>query len=79
MWDLQTPKPWLNALEKLELGPIRTLLYGAIAHACSKIAIYPLDVFRKQLQKQVQSTKLSAMSTCEKIVEQGGILALYCV
>lgn len=67
----------LNVLEQLELGPIRTLLYGAIAGACSETAIYPLDVLRKQLQMQAQSTRLSAMSTCVKIVEQGGVPALY--
>ncbi|KAF3447659.1 hypothetical protein FNV43_RR08361 [Rhamnella rubrinervis] len=67
----------LSALEQLELGPIRTLLYGAIAGACSETAIYPLDVLRKQLQMQAQSTRLSAMSTCLKIVEQGGVPALY--
>lgn len=67
----------LNALEQLELGPIRTLMYGAVAGACSEIAIYPLDVLRKQLQMQVPSTRLSALLTCVKIVEQGGIPALY--
>lgn len=67
----------MNALEQLELGPIRTLLYGAIAGALSEITIYPLDVLRKQLQLQAGSRRLSAISTCVKIVEHGGIPALY--
>ncbi|CAL9001664.1 unnamed protein product [Prunus brigantina] len=67
----------LNALEQLELGPIRTLLYGAIAGACSEAATYPFEVVRRHLQLQVRATKLSAFATCVKIVEQGGVPALY--
>ncbi|TKY60276.1 mitochondrial adenine nucleotide transporter BTL3 [Spatholobus suberectus] len=67
----------LNALEQLELGPIRTLLYGAIAGCCSEAATYPFEVVRRQLQMQVRATRLNALATCVKIVEQGGVPALY--
>ncbi|KAL0431940.1 UNVERIFIED_CONTAM: putative mitochondrial adenine nucleotide transporter BTL3 [Sesamum radiatum] len=67
----------LNAFEQLELGPIRTLIYGAIAGACSEAATYPFEVVRRQLQMQVRATKMGALQTCLKIVEQGGIPALY--
>jgi hypothetical protein len=67
----------LNALEQLELGTMRTLLYGAIAGCCSEAATYPFEVVRRQLQMQVRATKMSALATCIKIVEQGGIPALY--
>ncbi|KAK3033902.1 hypothetical protein RJ639_033537 [Escallonia herrerae] len=67
----------LNVLEQLELGPVRTLLHGAIAGACAEAATYPFEVVRRQLQLQVRATKLSALATCIKIVEQGGIPALY--
>lgn len=67
----------LNALEQLELGPIRTLIYGAIAGAYAEAATYPFEVVRRQLQLQVRATKMSALQTCVKIVEQGGIPALY--
>ncbi|XP_021900695.1 probable mitochondrial adenine nucleotide transporter BTL3 [Carica papaya] len=67
----------LNVLDQLELGPVRTLLYGAIAGACAEAATYPFEVVRRQLQLQVQATKLSAFATCVKIIEQGGIPALY--
>lgn len=67
----------LNALEQLELGPMRTLIYGAIAGACSEAATYPFEVVRRQLQMQVQATKMSALATSIKIVEQGGVPALY--
>ncbi|XP_043719504.1 probable mitochondrial adenine nucleotide transporter BTL3 [Telopea speciosissima] len=67
----------LNALDQLELGPMRTLLYGAVAGACAEAATYPFEVVRRQLQMQAQATKLSAVATCGKIVEQGGIPALY--
>ncbi|XP_020206697.1 probable mitochondrial adenine nucleotide transporter BTL3 [Cajanus cajan] len=67
----------LSAFDQLELGPVRTLLYGAIAGACAEAATYPFEVVRRQLQLQVQATKLSSLGTLVKIVDQGGIPALY--
>ncbi|CAJ1974109.1 unnamed protein product [Sphenostylis stenocarpa] len=67
----------LSAFDQLELGPVRTLLNGAIAGACAEAATYPFEVVRRQLQLQVQATKLSSFATFVKIVEQGGIPALY--
>ena len=67
----------LNAFDQLELGPMRTLLYGAIAGCCAEAATYPFEVIRRQLQMQVQATKMNAFATCMKIIEQGGIPALY--
>ncbi|KAE8715787.1 putative mitochondrial adenine nucleotide transporter BTL3 [Hibiscus syriacus] len=58
----------LNAFEQLELGPVRTLLYGAIAGACSEADTYPFEVVRRHLQMQVRATKLSALATCIKKV-----------
>ncbi|KAF2293049.1 hypothetical protein GH714_035732 [Hevea brasiliensis] len=66
----------LFALEQLELGTMRTLLYGAIAGCCSEATTYPLEVVRRHLQMQVQATKMNALATCVKIVDQGGIPAL---
>lgn len=67
----------LSALEQLELGPIRTLVYGAIAGCCSEAVTYPFEVVRRQLQMQVRATKMSTLATTFKIVEQGGVPALY--
>ncbi|XP_059308104.1 probable mitochondrial adenine nucleotide transporter BTL3 [Lycium ferocissimum] len=67
----------LNALDQLELGTVRTLVYGAIAGACAEAATYPFEVVRRQLQLQVRATKMSTLATSLKIVEQGGIPALY--
>lgn len=67
----------LNAFDQLELGPMRTLLHGAIAGACAEAATYPFEVIRRQLQLQGRSSKLSALATCAKIVEHGGVPALY--
>lgn len=67
----------LNVLEQLELGPLRTLLHGAISGACAEFATYPFEVVRRQLQLQVRENKLSSLATCVKIVERGGITALY--
>lgn len=67
----------LSALEQLELGPMRTLLYGAIAGACAEAATYPFEVVRRQLQMQARERKMNALATCVKLVEQGGVPALY--
>ncbi|XVE95309.1 hypothetical protein REPUB_Repub02eG0085300 [Reevesia pubescens] len=67
----------LNALDQLELGPVRTLLYGAVSGACAEVATYPFEVVRRQLQLQVQASKMGALATGVRIVEQGGVPALY--
>ena len=67
----------LSALEQLELGPIRTLFYGAVAGCCSEFATYPFEVVRRNLQMQVQATKMTAFATTVKLVKQGGVPALY--
>ncbi|KAK4264917.1 hypothetical protein QN277_026033 [Acacia crassicarpa] len=67
----------LNAMEQMELGPIRTLLYGAIAGCAAEAATYPFEVVRRQLQMQVRATRMNALATCVKIVENGGVPALY--
>ncbi|GAB2224264.1 hypothetical protein Drorol1_Dr00005016 [Drosera rotundifolia] len=67
----------LTALGQLELGPLRTLLYGAIAGACAEAATYPFEVLRRQLQMQVKDARLNTLATFIKIVQQGGIPALY--
>ncbi|XP_009150574.1 probable mitochondrial adenine nucleotide transporter BTL3 [Brassica rapa] len=67
----------LNAFDQLELGPMRTLLYGAIAGACSEAATFPFEVVRRHLQMQSHARKLSTVATCVKIIEQGGVPALY--
>ncbi|PPD73910.1 hypothetical protein GOBAR_DD29155 [Gossypium barbadense] len=59
----------------VELGLVRTLLYGAIASA--EVATYPIGVVRRQLQLQVQASKIGALATGLKIVEQEGIPAIY--
>ncbi|CBI29054.3 hypothetical protein VitviT2T_015993 [Vitis vinifera] len=67
----------LSALEQLELGPLRTLVYGAIAGCCSEVATYPFEVVRRHFQMQVQATKISALATTVKLVKQGGVPVLY--
>ncbi|XP_060198875.1 probable mitochondrial adenine nucleotide transporter BTL3 [Lycium barbarum] len=67
----------LNAFDQLELGPVRTLLHGAIAGACAEAATYPFEVIRRQLQLQGRASKLSSLATCAKIIEHGGVPALY--
>ncbi|KAK6938158.1 Mitochondrial substrate/solute carrier [Dillenia turbinata] len=77
---LQYKNQWgeeLNALGQLELGPLRTLLFGAISGACAEAATYPFEVTKRQLQMQSQANKLSAFATFVGIVEQGGLPALY--
>ncbi|ESQ27296.1 hypothetical protein EUTSA_v10018621mg [Eutrema salsugineum] len=75
--DMKQQGQELNALDRLELGPIRTLLYGAIAGVCTEVATYPFEVVRRQLQMQAGRNKLSALAMGFSIIERGGIPALY--
>ncbi|KAF7115850.1 hypothetical protein RHSIM_Rhsim11G0009000 [Rhododendron simsii] len=67
----------LSALDQLELGPVRSLLHGGISGACAEASTYPFEVLLRQLQLPSKANKLSALATFVKIVERGGILALY--
>ncbi|KAL1821956.1 hypothetical protein ACET3Z_016825 [Daucus carota] len=67
----------LNIWEQLELGPVRTLLHGAISGACAEVATYPFEVVRRHLQLQARENKLSTLATFIKIVERGGVPALF--
>ncbi|KAK1405680.1 putative mitochondrial adenine nucleotide transporter BTL3 [Heracleum sosnowskyi] len=67
----------LNIWEQLELGPVRTLLHGAISGACAEVATYPFEVVRRHLQLQARENKLSTLATFVKIVERGGVPALF--
>ncbi|AAF18552.1 putative mitochondrial carrier protein; 51683-53289 [Arabidopsis thaliana] len=75
--DMKQQGQELNALDRLELGPIRTLMYGAIAGACTEVATYPFEVVRRQLQMQMGKNKLNALAMGFNIIERGGIPALY--
>jgi len=52
-------------------------LYGAIAGCCAEAATYTFEVVLRQLQMQVKATRMNALATCLKIVDQGGVPALY--
>ncbi|CAI9116312.1 OLC1v1017423C1 [Oldenlandia corymbosa var. corymbosa] len=75
--NLQRHGGGLNAFDQLELGPVRTLLHGAISGACAEAATYPFEVVRRQLQLQGRSNKVGALTTFARIVERGGVPALY--
>ncbi|EOA33220.1 hypothetical protein CARUB_v10020381mg [Capsella rubella] len=75
--DMKQQGQEINALDRLELGPIRTLMYGAIAGACTEVATYPFEVVRRQLQMQMGKNKLNAIAMGFNIIERGGIPALY--
>eukprot|EP00250_Pteridium_aquilinum_P017495 c23656_g1_i2 orf=1072-2754(+) len=64
-------------LGQLELGPIRTLVYGAIAGICAETVTYPFEVVRRQLQMQNAANKMGALATCQGLVQRGGVGALY--
>ncbi|KAJ9170350.1 hypothetical protein P3X46_018464 [Hevea brasiliensis] len=67
----------LSALEQLELGTMRTLLYGAIVGCYSEATTYPFEVVRRHLQMQVRATKMNALATCVKIVDQGAAISCF--
>ncbi|XP_057873430.2 uncharacterized protein LOC131079483 [Cryptomeria japonica] len=62
--------------KQMELGPVRTLVYGAIAGACAEIVTYPLEVVRRHLQLQ-ETAKLGLVATFNFIVKRDGAGALY--
>ncbi|MCO5557853.1 hypothetical protein L7F22_011425 [Adiantum nelumboides] len=64
-------------LGQLEVGPMRTLLFGAIAGICAETATYPFEVVRRQLQMQNAASKMGALATCQWLVQRGGVGALY--
>lgn len=66
-----------DAVATLEIGPVRTLLFGAIAGACAETVTYPFEVVRRQMQMQEAATKLSIVGTIGAIVQKGGVGALY--
>ncbi|KAH9325613.1 hypothetical protein KI387_005791, partial [Taxus chinensis] len=62
--------------KQMELGAVRTLVYGAIAGACAEIVTYPLEVVRRHLQLQ-ETTKLGLLATFSSIVKKDGAGALF--
>ncbi|CAI7902120.1 unnamed protein product [Closterium sp. NIES-53] len=67
-----------------ELGPMRTLLYGAIAGVVSEFATYPLEVVRRQMQMSgiegsvaVAGRQAGAMRVLKEVAQRGGFSALY--
>ncbi|KAK1297922.1 hypothetical protein QJS10_CPB14g01411 [Acorus calamus] len=67
----------LKSSHKGELGPLRTLIYGAIAGACAETVTYPLEVVRRQLQLQRAVNKLGLGSTCMRLIEKDGVGSLF--
>ena len=62
---------------KMELGALRTLLYGGISGVCAETAIYPFEVVRRQLQLQSLSQQQSVVAVVQRIIETGGVAAFY--
>lgn len=65
-----------DSKNQMEIGPIRTLLYGAIAGAFSETVTYPLEVVRRHLQLQ-ETAKLGLLATFTYIVKKDGARALF--
>lgn len=65
-----------NGRLQMELGPTRTLLYGAIAGAAAEVATYPFEVVRRHLQLQ-GGARLGVAATVSAIVQKNGPGALY--
>eukprot|EP00850_Spirogloea_muscicola_P019414 SM000190S04850 [mRNA] locus=s190:84684:86417:- [translate_table: standard] len=66
-----------SSCRQMELDPMRTLLYGAIAGACAETATYPLEVVRRQLQLQAGPQRLSMLAAFQSVIQSGGPAALY--
>nr|ADE76690.1 unknown [Picea sitchensis] len=65
-----------DSRNQTEIGPIRTLLYGAIAGACAETVTYPLEVVRRHLQLQ-ETTGLGLLATFTYMVKKDGARALF--
>ncbi|XP_072981223.1 probable mitochondrial adenine nucleotide transporter BTL3 [Typha angustifolia] len=65
-----------SGVREAELGPARTLLYGAFAGACAETVTYPLEVIRRQLQLE-QSTNVGLISAFIKVLETDGVGSLF--
>ncbi|KAG5557685.1 hypothetical protein RHGRI_007810 [Rhododendron griersonianum] len=66
----------LSALDQLELGPVRTLLHGAISGACAEASTYPFEVLRRMQKlaleaEYVQSAECSRSSKAELAATTG--------
>ncbi|KAI5061208.1 hypothetical protein GOP47_0023713 [Adiantum capillus-veneris] len=66
-----------DAAVQPELGPMRTLIYGAIAGACAETVTYPLEVVRRQLQLQQTAAKMGLITAFQTIIERDGFGALF--
>eukprot|EP01018_Ginkgo_biloba_P033784 Gb_00135 [translate_table: standard] len=73
--DISTEENNENS-NQMELGPIRTLVYGAIAGACAEAVTYPLEVVRRHLQLQ-ETSRLGLLATFNSIIERDGASALF--
>ncbi|XP_031477158.1 probable mitochondrial adenine nucleotide transporter BTL3 [Nymphaea colorata] len=67
-----------QALEKelVEMGPVRTLIYGAIAGACAETVTYPLEVVRRQLQLHT-AAKVGLIAAFGKMIERDGFGSMF--
>ncbi|WOL09125.1 hypothetical protein Cni_G17878 [Canna indica] len=69
-------KKMINDERSDQLGPVWTLVYGAIAGVCSETVTYPLEVIRRQLQLQ-RSTNLGLASAFTDLVRRDGVESLF--
>ncbi|KAL3679080.1 hypothetical protein R1sor_022036 [Riccia sorocarpa] len=60
-----------------DLGPVRTLVFAAIAGACAESVTYPFEVIRRAQQLQHSAVKLGTTQTFQMLLEKGGVKALY--
>ncbi|CAN6457091.1 unnamed protein product [Victoria cruziana] len=62
--------------ELVEMGPVRTLIYGAIAGACAETVTYPLEVVRRQLQLH-SAAKLGLVAAFGRMIERDGLGSMF--
>lgn len=82
--EIETVAPQEVARVRRELGPMRTLVFGAVAGVVSELATYPLEVVRRQMQMSgvegsmaVVGKQAGAMRVLKEVMQRGGIPALY--
>ena len=61
---------------RMEIGVVKTLIYGAVAGACAETVTYPLEVLRRQLQLQ-QNAGIGMATAFVRLIEKDGIASLF--
>lgn len=70
-------RPAWDRRRHMEVGALRTLLYGALSGACAEATTYPFEVVRKQMQVQGRCQGSALLGAIRAVAARGGPAAFY--